>query len=108
MPWQNLTGKVWGALFLSWRTGFFQRSIKASKSIINSKIQTEGELLAFNSTVIGSELIAFKGMTIKDSLNGKIKGKIAQFVVKKTLYNVKFKEVMDPKTKTVSIAIETY
>ncbi|MCK5099005.1 MAG: DUF342 domain-containing protein, partial [Desulfobacteraceae bacterium] len=47
-----------------------QGSIKASKSIFNSNIQTAGELLAFNSTVVGSEVTAFKGMTIKDSLAG--------------------------------------
>ena len=36
-----------------------------------------------------------------------IKGKIARLVVEKTLYNITFKEVMSPKTNTVSITTET-
>jgi len=58
-----------------------QGSVKVSKSIINSKIQTH-ELLAFNSTVAGSEVIAFKGMTIGDSLKGKNTPSILRFGIK--------------------------
>jgi len=36
-----------------------------------------------------------------------IKGKIAEFIVKETLYNVEFKEMMSPTTNIVSIIIET-
>ncbi len=48
-----------------------QESVKVSKSIINSTIQTAGELLASNSTVIGSQVIAFKGMTIQNVIKCK-------------------------------------
>jgi Flagellar Assembly Protein A N-terminal region len=48
-----------------------QGSVKAANTIANSKIQTRCELLAFNSTVIGSEVIAFNGMAIRDCLTGK-------------------------------------
>lgn len=56
-----------------------QGSVKASKSIINAKIQTAGELLAFNSMVIGSEVIAFKGMSIRDVFKGEHGPSILQF-----------------------------
>jgi len=49
-----------------------QGSIKASKPILNSKILTTGDLVAYNSPVIGSDVTAFKGITIKDSLNPSI------------------------------------
>jgi bifunctional DNA-binding transcriptional regulator/antitoxin component of YhaV-PrlF toxin-antitoxin module len=48
-----------------------QESVKVSNTIVNSRIQTQGKLLALNSTVVGSEVIALKGMEIRDSLNGK-------------------------------------
>lgn len=47
-----------------------QGSVKVSKSITHSKIQTAGELLAFNSTVTGSEVIAAKEITINAALKG--------------------------------------
>ena len=50
-----------------------QGSVNVSKSIINTKIQAKGEIIAFNSQVVGSELLAFKGMTIKDVVKGKEK-----------------------------------
>ncbi|MCP3943841.1 MAG: DUF342 domain-containing protein [Desulfobacteraceae bacterium] len=59
-----------------------QGSIKVSKSIINSKIQTGGELLAFNSTVVGSEVIAYNGMVIRGSLAGKNAPSIFRFGLK--------------------------
>lgn len=37
-----------------------------------------------------------------------IKGKIAQLVVEKTLYNATFKEVVDRRSNKVSIRLETY
>ncbi len=49
--------------------------------------------------------IKIKNMCEKGTI---IKGRIARLVVEKTLYNVNFKEVLDPKTKTVSIIIGTY
>ena len=59
-----------------------QGSLKVSKSIINSHIQTAGELLALNSTIIGSEVIAFKGMRIGDVLKGEHSPSILQFGLK--------------------------
>jgi uncharacterized protein (DUF342 family) len=47
-----------------------QGSVKVSKSIINSDIKTAGELLAANSTVTGSQVVALKGMTIQNVLKG--------------------------------------
>ena len=37
-----------------------------------------------------------------------IKGKIARHIVEKTVYNVIFKEIIDPATNTVLIFLETY
>jgi len=48
-----------------------QGSIKAFYSIVNSKIETDNDLLAVNSSVVGSQVIAYKGITIKDSLMDK-------------------------------------
>ena len=48
-----------------------QGTIKAFYSIVNSKIETDNDLLAVNSSVVGSQVIAYKGITIKDSLMGK-------------------------------------
>lgn len=42
--------------------------VKISRSITNSDIQTADALLAFNSLVAGSRIIAFKGMAVKDVL----------------------------------------
>ncbi len=49
---------------------FCHGSIRTSKSVKNAKIQTHGKLLAFNSTLTGSEVIACKGMTIKNVVKG--------------------------------------
>jgi uncharacterized protein (DUF342 family) len=57
-------------------------SIRAYKSIINSEIKTGGELSAFNSSVIGSKVTAYEGMSIKDSLKGKNSPCILQFGLK--------------------------
>ncbi len=57
-------------------------SVKASKTIVNTKIQADGELAAFNSAIIGSEVVACKGITIKDSLTGKNGPSIFQFGLK--------------------------
>ncbi|MBU0973248.1 MAG: FapA family protein [Proteobacteria bacterium] len=57
-------------------------SVKASKRIVNSSIQTAGELLALNSMVVGSEVIAFKGMVIGDALKGEVGPSILQFGLK--------------------------
>lgn len=48
-----------------------QGPIKVFDSIVNSKIETDNDLLAVNSSVVGSQVIAYKGITIKDSLMGK-------------------------------------
>ncbi len=48
-----------------------QGPIKAFYSIVNSKIETDNDLLAVNSSVVGSQVIAYKGITIKDSLMDK-------------------------------------
>ncbi|MDM8538218.1 FapA family protein [Desulfobacterales bacterium HSG17] len=45
-------------------------SVKVSKSIINSDIQTAGELLASNSTIKGSQVVALQGMTIHNVVKG--------------------------------------
>ncbi len=47
-----------------------QGSISVSKSITNSNIQTAGELLALNSTVVGSDLMAFNSITIGNAVKG--------------------------------------
>ncbi len=44
-------------------------SVKVSKSINAAKIHTEGELIAINSTLTGSEVIAFKGIAVKDVMH---------------------------------------
>ena len=59
-----------------------QGSVKVSNAIVNSRIQTHQELLAVNSTLVGSEVIAFKGMAIKDSLSGKNAVSILRFGIK--------------------------
>lgn len=59
-----------------------QGSLKASKFIIHSHIQTAGKFLAPNSIVIGSEVIAFKGMTIGDVQKGEHTPSILQFGLK--------------------------
>lgn len=59
-----------------------QGSITTAKSIINSTIQTAGELLAFKSTVIGSEIIACKGMTIGNALKGEHAHSVLRFGLK--------------------------
>lgn len=59
-----------------------QGSVKVSNAIVNSRIQTQDKLLALNSTVVGSEVIAFKGMAIRDSLNGKNAVSILRFGLK--------------------------
>jgi len=48
-----------------------QGTIKAFSSIVNSKIETDNDLLAVNSSVVGSQVTAYKGITIRDSLMGK-------------------------------------
>ena len=37
-----------------------------------------------------------------------IKGIIAQLLVEKTIYNVKFKEILDPKTNAASILVDNF
>lgn len=59
-----------------------QGSVKVSKSITHSKIQTAGELLAFNSTVTGSEVIAAKEITINDALKGNHTPSVFRFGLK--------------------------
>lgn len=59
-----------------------QGTIKASFSVINSKIDTDYDFLALNSSVTGSEVTAGNGMTIKDSLNGKTRPCVLWFGLK--------------------------
>lgn len=80
-----------------------QGSIKVSKSIINSKIQTEGELLALNSTIIGSEVIAFKGVTIRDSLKGENTPSILRFGIKPGDKILALDNTLDTKNAELSI-----
>jgi uncharacterized protein (DUF342 family) len=47
-----------------------QGSVKASKTITNARIQAGGTVQAFNSSIIGAELIVYKNLAIKDALNG--------------------------------------
>ncbi len=57
-------------------------SIRVSKAVNDSKIQTGGELLAFNSTVTGSEITAYDGMTIKDVVKGEHGPAVLRFGLK--------------------------
>jgi hypothetical protein len=59
-----------------------QGSVKVSKSIIHSKIQTAGELSAFNSTVTGSEVIAAKDISISAALKGNHTPSVFRFGLK--------------------------
>ncbi|MFH2093889.1 MAG: flagellar assembly protein A [Pseudomonadota bacterium] len=61
---------------------FCQGSVKVSKSIIHSKIQTAGELFAPNSKLIGSKVIAFKGMAIGEVEKGEQGPSVLQFGLK--------------------------
>ncbi len=45
-----------------------QGSLKVSKSVFNARIQISGEFKGFNAKVRGSQLIAARGMTIRDVL----------------------------------------
>ncbi|MBU1341846.1 MAG: FapA family protein, partial [Proteobacteria bacterium] len=80
-----------------------QGSVKASKSIMNSKIQTEGELLAFGSTVIGSQVLAFKGMRIKDSLKGVNGPSILQFGIKPGDKSIPLDHTIETKNAELSV-----
>ncbi len=57
-------------------------SIKASKNIINVKLQTKGDLNGYNSTIAGSEVVANMGMTIKNCISHEKKPSILQFGLK--------------------------
>ncbi|MBU1195972.1 MAG: DUF342 domain-containing protein [Proteobacteria bacterium] len=48
-----------------------QGSVKVSKSIINARIRTGGELVGVNSKISGSRIMAYSGMTLKDVVMGK-------------------------------------
>lgn len=56
--------------------------IQASKTIANSTIQTHGKLLAFNSTLINCNILACKGMTVKNVIKGDEAPTILQFGLK--------------------------
>lgn len=44
-------------------------NVRVQKAIAYAKIQTAGELSAFNSKIVSSEILAFKGITAKDVLS---------------------------------------
>lgn len=46
--------------------------VRASKKIINADIRTDGELMAYNSTIAGSQIIAAAGITAKDVVAGSL------------------------------------
>ncbi len=92
-------------------------SVTVSKLIVNTKLQTEGELLAYNSTVIGSEVIAGGGMTIQNVLAGKHAPSVLRFGLKpkdkiistdQTL-EMKYEQLLVlKKEKEISTLIEEY
>jgi uncharacterized protein (DUF342 family) len=61
---------------------FSNGSVTVSKSIVNTKLQAAGELFAYNSTVIGSEVIAGGGMNIRNVLAGEHAPSVLRFGLK--------------------------
>ena len=78
-------------------------SVKVSKSIINADIQTAGELLAANSTVTGSHIVAQQGMTIQNVLKGEHAPSTLWFGIQPNDKIIAIDHTLDIKTGDLSI-----
>jgi hypothetical protein len=85
-----------------------QGSVKASKSITNSNIQTAGELLAANSTVSGSKIVAFKGITIHNVLKGEFAPSTLWFGLKPGDKTIAIDHTLEIKSSDLSILQKIY